>query len=382
MTDRPAGDRRARTALEPLAGLVVGITADRRAEEQQELLHRLGARTVHAPTVRTLPLGADEGLRAATEAIIADPPDVVALSTGLGVRSWTEAAESMGLGDELTRVVLGATVLARGPKAAGAAVTAGWRVDWRAPNASSAEMVDHVGSLGVRGRRVAVQLDGREDPVLADAIAAHGATVVAVRVYRWLLPDDVEPVLKLIDAVCDRHVDAVTFTSSPAVWNLESIARSNGSIERLRDRLSNGVLNVCVGPICADAARSAGFDNPIQPVAARLGSMAKALAGHASASRELVQVDAAQVLMGASTIVVDGEVIELTPRERAVLGMLVRRPGTVVNKAQLLSQVWRGAADDHAVEVTVGRLRRRLDGTLRVETVPRRGYRIVGPVAG
>jgi DNA-binding winged helix-turn-helix (wHTH) protein len=44
--------------------------------------------------------------------------------------------------------------------------------------------------------------------------------------------------------------------------------------------------------------------------------------------------------------------------------------------------VWHGAADDHAVEVTVGRLRRRLDGVLRVETVPRRGYRLVGPTIG
>jgi uroporphyrinogen-III synthase len=243
-------------------------------------------------------------------------------------------------------------------------------------------MVAHLGTLGVRGRRVAVQLDGRQDPVLSDAIAAHGADVVGVRVYRWLLPDDVEPVARLIDSVCDGQVDAVTFTSSPAVWNLEAIARGAGSLDRLRQQLSSRVLNVCVGPICAAAACDAGFENPIQPVAARLGSMTKALAGHVAASRETVHVDSAQVLLGASTIVVDGEVIELTPREREVLGMLVRRPGSVVNKAQLLSQVWRGAADDHAVEVTVGRLRRRLDGTLRVETVPRRGYRIVGPVAG
>lgn len=380
MTDRLADDRRARP--QPLAGLVVGVTADRRAEEQQELLHRLGARTVHAPSVRTIPLGADDGLRSATEQIIADRPDVVVLSTGLGVRSWTEAAESMGLGDELTDAVLGATVLARGPKAAGAAITAGWRVDWKAPGASSAEVVAHLGDMGIAGRRVAVQLDGRSAPVLSDAIAQHGATVIGVRVYRWELPTDTDPVVKLIEAICDGTVDAVTFTSSPAIWNLADIAESMGALETLRDELSTRVLGVCVGPICAAAAIDSGFLHPLQPVASRLGSMTKALAGHVSASRETVQVDSTEVLMGASTVVVDGEVIELTPREREVLGMLVRRPGTVVHKAQLLSHVWQGAADDHAVEVTVGRLRRRLDGTLRVETIPRRGYRLVGPDAG
>jgi uroporphyrinogen-III synthase len=206
--------------------------------------------------------------------------------------------------------------------------------------------------------------------------------VIGVRVYRWELPTDTEPVVKLIESVCDGAVDAVTFTSSPAIWNLAHIAESIGALDALRCELSQRVLSVCVGPVCAAAAVDTGFLQPLQPVAPRLGSMAKALAGHVSSSRETVHVDSTQVLMGASTIVVDGAVIELTPREREMLGMLVRRPGTVVNKAQLLSHVWQGAADDHAVEVTVGRLRRRLDGTLRVETIPRRGYRLVGPDVG
>ncbi|CAN5460141.1 uroporphyrinogen-III synthase [soil metagenome] len=380
MTDRHVSGRREDGG--PLRGLVVGVTADRRAEEQPELLQRFGARTVHAPSVRTRPLDADDGLRAATEAVIAQRPEVVVLSTGLGVRAWSEAAESMGLCDALTDAVLGATVMARGPKAAGAAVTAGWRVDWKAPGATSAEMVSHLQDEGVTGRTVAVQLDGRALPVLSDAIAEHGARMIAIPVYRWEHPSDTEPVFKLIESICDGTIDAVTFTSSPAIWNLAELAGSIGALDDLRAELSERVLNVCVGPVCAQAAIDSGFDRPLQPVAPRLGSMVTTLAAYVSTSRELVQVDTAEVLMGASTIVVDGSVIELTPREREVLGMLVRRPGIVVNKAQLLSHVWQGAADDHAVEVTVGRLRRRLDGMLRVETVPRRGYRLVGPAVG
>ena len=83
------------------------------------------------------------------------------------------------------------------------------------------------------------------------------------------------------------------------------------------------------------------------------------------------------MLLGAAAIVVDGRVIELSRRERDVLGVLVARPGSVVDKAQMLREVWQGEADDHAVEVTVGRLRRRLEGSLRIQTVHRRGYRLV-----
>ncbi len=94
-----------------------------------------------------------------------------------------------------------------------------------------------------------------------------------------------------------------------------------------------------------------------------------------------VLVGAVPVELSGSVVRVGGRPVELAPRERAVLEVLSRRPGTVVNKAQLLAAVWQGAADGHAVEVTIGRLRRRLDGSLDIQTVPRRGYRLVAPAA-
>jgi DNA-binding winged helix-turn-helix (wHTH) protein len=58
-----------------------------------------------------------------------------------------------------------------------------------------------------------------------------------------------------------------------------------------------------------------------------------------------------------------------------VLRVLTGRPGVVVGKQQFLREVWSGAADAHVVEVTVGRLRRRL-GELgnAIRAVRRRGY--------
>ena len=54
-----------------LRGFTIGITADRRWDEQASLFERRGATVVHAPTIRTLPLGCDEPLKAATAAVIA-----------------------------------------------------------------------------------------------------------------------------------------------------------------------------------------------------------------------------------------------------------------------------------------------------------------------
>ena len=60
-----------------------------------------------------------------------------------------------------------------------------------------------------------------------------------------------------------------------------------------------------------------------------------------------------------------------------VLEVLSERQGAVISKQALLQRVWQDDSDEHAVEVTVGRLRRRLGAAGgSIETVMRRGYRL------
>jgi uroporphyrinogen-III synthase len=359
-----------------LTGWVVGVTADRRHEEQIELLRRRGARVVHAPTLRTRPLGPDEELGAAIDAVIAQRPEVIVLSTGIGVRGWLEAAEALGRAEELREVVHGAELVARGPKAAGAAASEGWQLDWQAPSATANEVVDHLRAAGVGGRRVAALLDGRSAPVLAEQLRALGAEVVAVPVYRWELPEDVQPVLRLIDLIVEGSVDAVTFTSSPSIWNLVRLAAEAGRQQQLTAALSGPARAVCVGPVCAATARDSGFDRVIEPARARLGAMVHTLAAEAS-HRAPVTVGPTQLWLDGADAVLDGRVVALGARERAVLDHLARRPGAVVAKSVLRDEIWGAETGLHTVEVTVARLRERLAGQLGVIAVPRRGYRLV-----
>ena len=72
-----------------------------------------------------------------------------------------------------------------------------------------------------------------------------------------------------------------------------------------------------------------------------------------------------------------GRAVELTSREFAVLEYLMRRPGRVISKAELLERVWRAPdADPNAVEVYVGYLRRKLGHDV-VQTVRGVGYRLL-----
>lgn len=365
-------------AIGALEGFTVGVTADRRHDEQIELLQRRGARVLHGPTIRTLPLAEDEQLMAATEDVIARPPDIAVFITALGVRSWLGAAESHGRGEELLDALRSAHIVARGAKAVGALMTAGLDVSWTAPSATSEEVVEHVRSMTEPHSRVALQVDGERGAPYAERFS--GLDLVIVHPYIWTLPQDLAPAQRVATAIAERSVDAVTFTSRPALGNLLAIADDAGVGAKVRAHLSNGTVQpVCVGHVSAARARSEGFGSVVSPRTDRLGAMVQAyVTSVADRSLELQVAGIDVTLQGRMVRVGTDAPVLLSDRERGLLDELTRKPGAVVSKQALLRSVWgAGETDTHVVEVTMGRLRQRLGAAgLGVETVVRRGYRL------
>lgn len=364
-----------------LDGFTVGITADRRADEQVSLFERRGATVLHGPSIRTLPLGDDDGLRAITEAVIADPPQVLIANTGIGIRSWFGAAESWGLGEALLAALRDARVYARGPKASGAVHSLGLDVVARATSERLSDCIDLVLADIAPGERVVVQRDGGPGPVATDALWAAGAVVTEVPVYRWQRSDDPRAAVRLAEAVIAGKVHAVTFTSGPAIASWLDLAAEVGLADDLRAALASGSVVVgCVGPVCVEAAKAAGIagGDVVVPLTSRLGPLVRAVA-----DRLLDRSRSVGDLLITGNVVRSGERrIELTDIEARILAALADRPGAVIAKVDLLRDVWGdAAADPHLVEVAVGRLRRRLgpDGQA-ITAVPRRGYVLRGAV--
>jgi uroporphyrinogen-III synthase len=356
----------------------VGVTADRRREEQVELLRRRGATVVEGPTVRTVPLVGDARLRDALEQLIEDPPEVTVLTTGVGMRGMVAAAESIGREEVLLDALATSEVVARGPKAIGAATAAGLEVTWRAPGERNREVVEHLAERAMAGARIAVQRDGDDQPAVALELARLGADVVDVPVYRWVLPDDVAPAVRLLEAACGGSLDAVTFTSSPAIRNLFLLARERGLADSLVAAFGGRVLAACVGPVCLATARELGVVEVAVPLRSRLGAMVQALVMAMAGRSVALDLAGTRVALQGAVAVVGDDEVRLTDRERALLEALVGARGAVVAKPRLLREVWpAGGTDEHAVEVTVARVRRRLGPAgAALETVPRRGYRL------
>lgn len=263
--------------------LVVGVTADRRWEEQASLLRKRGLDVVHGPTMRTVDLAGDDRLRSVTERLIASPPDWLVATTGMGMRQWFEAADGWGLRDGLL-ASLGppaTTIIARGAKSTSAVRQAGLDVVWRAPGESMAEVVAHLRSADptVASATVAVQLfDPDDHPATAD-LRALAADVVEVPVYRWLLPEDVGPAEVLVRAAVAGELGAITFTSQPAVRFLFAIAERLGVRGALVRACNDGtVVPVCIGAVCAEAGVEVGLTTMVWPEPFRLPPMVRLVA--------------------------------------------------------------------------------------------------------
>ncbi|WP_347345563.1 uroporphyrinogen-III synthase, partial [Microbacterium sp.] len=235
-----------------LHGCTVVIAVDRRAGELTAALERHGAVVRRAPALTIVPHIDDEALLARTRELIADPPDIVVATTGVGFRGWIDAAVEADLSDDLHEALRDAVFVARGPKARGAIQQAGFMADWVAESETAAELGEYLVAQGVAGRRIVVQHHGSGADGLDELFGDHGADVVSLTVYRWGPPADPAAVRRSVVQTGEGEVDAVMFTSAPGAAQWLAEAAEAGALDAVRRRAATGrLLIAAVGPITA-----------------------------------------------------------------------------------------------------------------------------------
>lgn len=263
---------------EQLLGIRVLLTNQRRAAELDAALARRGATIVHAPVLSTIAHADDADLLQHTRQLIADPPDVLVVTTGVGFRGWVEAAEAAGLGAELVASLAGTRILARGPKAKGAIQQSGLAAAWTAGSETSAEVGQYLLADGIDGLHVAVQHHGTGDDGLDALFCEAGARVTPVIVYRVGPSPDPAAVARGVDLVSRRQVDAVVFTSAPMAAEFLARADERGRLAQVVAACGadGAVLAAAIGPVTAVPLRQAGIE-PLVPERYRLGALIRDL---------------------------------------------------------------------------------------------------------
>ena len=167
-----------------------------------------------------------------------------------------------------------------------------------------------------------MQEHGQSLSMVAHALRRQGADVTVVTVYRVLGAEDPAPMFRMVDLIADRKLDAVTFTSAPAVAALMDAAGVTGRRDEVVAAFQADVVATCVGPVTAAAFELWGVPT-ISPERSRLAAMVKLMETELPARRAGTALDVAGhlLLLHGDQVLLDGV------RGQAVRGAARGAPG-------------------------------------------------------
>jgi uroporphyrinogen-III synthase len=265
----------------PFEGLRVLSLESRKAKDMESLILREGGVPFVAPSVKERALEDDD---ATAIQFIDDLErgrfDAVVFMTGVGLAFLRDTLgkhmKEERIGEALRRV----TVISRGPKPVGIlrALNVPIHVTIPEPN-TWREIVTAVAARSER--RIAVQEYGRANREMNAALAAIGAEVTPVALYRWELPEDLAPLEEAVRRLAAGEIDVVLFTSSIQFDHLMEIARRLGLEEAVRASLFASVATGSVGPVMTECLVANGCPPDIMPRHPKMWALVKAAADEA-----------------------------------------------------------------------------------------------------
>ena len=260
----------------PLAGLAVVAFESRMAAEAAALIERQGARAIVAPSMREVPIASNPAALEFARRVLAGEIDVVIFLTGVGTRALFAAIEGA---PECAAAVEGlkkTVTLARGPKPVKALREYGVEptIIVREPNTWREVLAELAARVDIAGKRIAVQEYGVSNPDLTAGLEARGAAVTTVPVYRWTLPEDLEPLRAAVGVIAQGTADMVLFTSQNQVVNVLQVAQAQGVEAAVRRGLESALV-ASIGPVCSEALRAHGIGVDLEPRHPKLGHLIK-----------------------------------------------------------------------------------------------------------
>jgi uroporphyrinogen-III synthase len=268
-------------------GLRVLVLESRRSRELAALVSTYGGRPVVAPALREIPLESNAEAMAFANGLIAGGFDLVVLLTGVGTRALLAVVDHVGRRDEFVAALARTKIAVRGPKPTAVLrelqiqpwVAASEPNTWRELLAA---LDAKTGNDQLRGLRVAVQEYGAANPDLLEGLQARGAGVTRVPVYRWALPEDIEPLRAAVQALVSGELDVAIFTTATQVVHLLQVASTMNLEDAARKALANLVV-ASIGPTTSQELREQGVTIDLEASHPKMGFLAREAAERSQA---------------------------------------------------------------------------------------------------
>lgn len=255
----------------------IAILENRVGDQMADLVRKYGGTPFSAPALAEIPDIDPAHIAGLLDDWDSNPPDIFIFQTGVGVKGLLAATDSLQLTDKLLRLLEAAQVVVRGPKPTAVLRSRNVRIDVAAREPyTTVEVLAELDATDLRGKRVVVQRYGETNRELQRVLEDRGTQVIEIATYRWSLPENTEPLIKLMDALDRNEVDAVAFTSASQAHNLFTVARQSGRQESLKESL-NRTLVASIGPVCSAALSKLGVRVDIEAHPPKLGPFVTAL---------------------------------------------------------------------------------------------------------
>lgn len=266
------------------AGLRVLSLESRRATETATLIRTYGGDALTAPAMREIALEKDQPILEFAAALQRGAFDLVIFTTGVGVRTLVKTVSEHMDREQFLSSLRSTRTAARGPKSSSAlrelnvpiSIIAPEPFTWRALLVA----MDEKFGQSLEGMNIAVQEYGTSNPELLTALAEKGISITRLPVYRWALPEDLQPLREAVIALAHGHVDVVLFMNAGQVAHLFLMADRMNYIEALHEGFRSTVIG-SIGPSTTEGLSLYNVIPDFEPSQSRMGFLVKELAERA-----------------------------------------------------------------------------------------------------
>jgi uroporphyrinogen-III synthase len=248
-----------------LAGQCVAIPESRQLDILANLVQARGASVVRLPLVAILDAPDQQPIATWLKCFIAQPPEMLIILTGEGLRRLLSASERLGCRQDFIATLGQVKKICRGPKPGRALKEIGLNPDLLGQEPTSAGIIRTLESMELHGRNIGVQLYGEEPNVLlTEYLKSRGAKPHCVSPYIYAPQTDEEAVAAFIASLSTRAVTAIMFTSQPQYRRLLEVAAKRDLVHQLRAGLA-ALQVVAVGPVVAAQLQDDGVKVHVMP---------------------------------------------------------------------------------------------------------------------
>jgi uroporphyrinogen-III synthase len=255
-------------------GLRVLSLESRRAKEIETLILRQHGVPFVAPSVKERAIDDQSIALRFVEQLEAGDFDMVVCMTGVGLAFLRGVLSKQMPVERFSEALRKTTLVSRGPKPVPILreLKAHPQIIIPEPNTWK-EIVDVVAAR--TERKIAIQEYGRPNLELNAALEAIGAVVTLIPIYRWEMPDDIEPLRRAALGLARGEFDVVVFTSSIQLDHLLDVARDLKIEHRVLEALRREVVIASVGPVMTAALEAKGSPPDIVPQHPKMGALIK-----------------------------------------------------------------------------------------------------------